>query len=311
MDYPSVCRSAHDFTGNCSVQARELVELAALVSAHAPVLVRGPDRIPSGSIEQYWVASRSRLDRWGHSLKRVGTHLRESDDNWHRSASPWIRGLLEEIVTGEVLTRVWAAVMQAYDGHRQVSAMEPVARSVLSTHLEARHRVLTLLVRSPDIDVELAVKLNRLRRRSEGWTDLLIGAMIDLDGAEHFAVNPDRAREFGEDLRYQQSQQGGRHVWPLMLASLKAGFGQTLGTLSPNADLNAKIGTSILACFPPGLFDSTGLVQSAWLLRVSSVTQDTQFLIDQLLAMEGQPNRGQSRGAPFLRISDRLRRFED
>jgi hypothetical protein len=293
------------------MHARELVELAALVSAHAPVLVRSPDRIPRGSIEQYWVASKSRLDQWGHALKRVGTRRRRPDALGTRSASPWIRGLLEEIVTGEVLTRVWAAAMAGYDRHRGVDEMEPVARSVLNSHLEARHRVLTLLVRSPGIDVELAVKLNRLRRRSEGWTDLLIGAMVELDGTEGFAVEPDRAREFGEDLRYQQFQRGGRHVWPLLLASLKAAFGQTLGTISPNAGLNAKIGTSILACFPPGLFDSTGLVQSAWLLRVSSVAQDTQVLIDELLAMEGQPNHKQRPELPSSQISDRLRRFGD
>ena len=51
------------------MHARELIELAALVSAHGPVLVQSGERISSEGVEQYWTTSKVRLDRWGRSLK--------------------------------------------------------------------------------------------------------------------------------------------------------------------------------------------------------------------------------------------------
>jgi hypothetical protein len=287
----------------------ELVELAALVAAHAKVLALGPEQIPESCIQQYWVASRSRLDRWGRTLKRLRTGRGRPHGAAQRPDSPWVRGALEEIVTGEVLTRVWAAVMTAYDRHHQVDLMEPVARGVFISHLEARHRLLALLVCCPRIDAELALKLNRLRRRTERWTDMLIGGLAGVEGTQSLAVDQDRAKEFGEDLRWQQSHKGGRHTWPLILASLKASFGQGLCSISPNADINAKIGCSILSCFRSGSFDSTGLIQSPLLLRISHVAQDTQGMIDELLALEGGTGRTRQGWPADSRALNRLWRF--
>jgi hypothetical protein len=289
------------------MHARELVELAALVATHAEALVKGPDPIPDGRIEEYWVASRTRFDRWARALKRLGSN--QSGASSQKPGIPLMRSVLEEIVTGEVLTRVWAAAMAAYDHHRDVDMMAPVARSVFLSQLEARNRVLAAMVCSPNIGVELAVKVNRLRRRVERWTDVLIGAMAELQGTEKFAFDPDRARDFGEDLRYQQSQEGGRQAWPLTLASLIASFGQGLDKVSPNPDLNVKIAASILACFPPGMFDSTGVFRSAWLLRVACIAQDTQGMIEELLSVESQPRAERQTRAGRFGISDQRRRF--
>jgi hypothetical protein len=286
-----------------SMHARDLVQLAALAATHAKVLVRGPDSVPNSSLEQYWVASKTRLDRWARALKRIGVSSPGPE-------GPMIRGLLEEIITSEMLTRVWAAVMSAYDRHRGLELMEPVARSVLVGQMEARHRVLALLVCSPRIDVELAFKLNRLRQRSDRWTDMLIGSLTQLDGAVDYAADRNRAREFGEDLRYQQSQAGGHVAWPVLLASLKVAFGQVMSEISPNADLNDKIAVSVLSCFQPGVFDSTGVFRSAWLLRIASMTQDTQGMVDELLAMEGQPERNRHAPPAWSRFSDHPRRFD-
>jgi hypothetical protein len=288
------------------MHVRELVELAALVATHAKALVEGPDSIPDGCIEEYWVASKTRLDRWARALKRLGQGALSPQ----RAKIPLMRGVLEEIVTGDVLTRVWAAAMAAYDRHRELDLMAPVARSVFLSQMEARNRVLAAMVCSPSIDVELAVKINRLRRRVERWTDVLIGAMAELKGTEKFAVDLTRARDFGQDLRYQQSQKGGRQAWPLTLASLVASFGQGLDPISPNPDLNAKIAASIVACFPPGMFDSTGIFRSAWLLRVTRITQDTQGMIEELLSVDSHSQAENGVPADRFRISGRQRRFD-
>ena len=78
-----------------------------------------------------------------------------------------VRPVLEEILVSEVALRVWTAVLYAYDRRRQTHDAEPIARSVLLGHLEVRARALALLIHSPCLPAEDAVRLNRLRRRAE------------------------------------------------------------------------------------------------------------------------------------------------
>jgi hypothetical protein len=263
------------------MQAYELAELAALVAANGPVLIRGGREIPDSRLQAYWTASRCRFDRWATALGR----LRSAAVTGPRQPGT-IRGVVEEILSGEVLARVWAATLVAYDQRRGQSLMEPVVRSVLSGQLEARHRVLTLLVDVSSVGAGEAIRLNRLRRRTERWTDTLIGYL----GVEHdvsqLASAPERARDFTEDVAWQRRQKGGRFVWPLMLASLRASFRRNLGAISPNPDLNAQIAQSILACFPPEVFNASGVFHSLWLTRISDLTGDAQGLVDSLLAPE-------------------------
>ena len=269
------------------MHARELVELAAIVSAHGPVLIRDTERFSSTGIEQYWTSSKCRMDRWNRSLKSFSQG--EHDPRQPPARWPFIRGVLEEILTGEALSRVWTAVLCAHDRHHGSDDAEPVARSVYIGHMAARHRALTLLVRGPRIRAEQAVKLNCLRRKTERWTDMLVGYLTGLGDVEEFAFEPQRARDFAEDLRYRSGLRGGRQAWPLLLASLGAAFQRGLCPTSPNADLNALIAESILSCFRPELFDSTGMFRSLWLSRLCGATRDVQGMIDELVALDSVP----------------------
>ncbi len=290
------------------MHARELVELAAIISAHGPVLVRNTKQLSTTSVEQYWIMSKCRLDRWNRSLKRFSdeddSSISMSDDaQW-----PFVRGVLEEILTSEVLTRVWAAVLCAYDRHHRTSVAEPIARSILIGHSEVRHRVLTLLVRGHGIDTEAAVKLNHLRHRTERWTDLLVGYLVGLHDVSEFAVDPNRAKEFAEDLQYRSNLKGGRHAWPLVLTSLRAAFKRGLFPTSPNADLNGEIASTILACFQPELFDSTGLFQSLWMTRLTNTSNDAQGMLDDLMTLE-KCTTGPEDHSKVKHLQRRLRRY--
>ena len=194
-----------------------------------------------------------------------------------------MRGTLEEILAGEVLTRVWTAVLCLYDRQHGGYEFESLARSIMIGHLEARHRVLMLLVRGPGISAESAVKLNHLRRRAERWSDLLVGYLIRYGDVAEFAIDADRAVEFSQDLEFQTDQEGGRQAWPLLQASIRTAFQRGLAPVSPHEDLNAQIAAAILSCFPGDLFDSTGLFRSLWLHRMSNVTSDVQGMIETLV----------------------------
>ena len=290
------------------MHARELVELAAIVSVHGSVLVRGTQRLSNSGVQQYWTESKCRLDRWAHSLKTFAADAATGAEAC-RSQWPHVRGVLEEILISEMLTRVWTAVLSASDRRLGTQEAEPIARSVLIGHLEARHRVLMLLVGGLGIDVEAAVRLNQLRRRAERWTDLLIGYLAGHDDVSEFAFEPERARDFAEDLRLQSQCPGGRQVWPLVVSSLRAAFRRGLEPLSPNADLNTRIADSILCCFPADLFDSTGQFRSLWLVRLGNTASDAQGMIEELLSPEPLAS-GPAGIQPARRRLDRTRRFE-
>ncbi len=264
------------------MHARELVELASLLSAQGPLLVRVGTPLSGRGVEQYWIASKCRLDRWARSLGSSASHIPPSDTNSARQGAA-IRGVVEEILLGEVLTRVWTAVLCLYDRRHGNGEIEPLARSIMVGHHEARHRVLMLLVRKSSVTAEGAIRLNHLRRRAERWTDLLLGHLTRLGDVSEFAIDAERAIEFSRDLEYESDQKAGRQVWPLLRASLRAAFQRGLADVSPNEDLNSQIGAAIVSCFPADAFDSTGLYRSLCLHRIANVTNDVQGMIDSLV----------------------------
>ncbi len=286
------------------MHARELAELAALVSAHGPVFIRSGLPIPERNIEAYWVASKSRLDRWGRTLKQISARAAEQGRLSTVAQETLVRGVAEEVFTGEVLTRVWAAVACAHDRRLGADLAEPIARGVLIAHLEARHRVLTLLLQGSAVSADLGVKLNRLRRHTERWTDMFVGYLTGLEDVAEFAVNPERARDFAEDLRFQAKMPGGRHAWPLIQASLRSALDKGLCTASPNGDLNARIAQSILSCFQPELFDGTGQFRTLWLDRLTNTADDAQGMLEELTSSyePSHPHSGQMSGTRFRRF---------
>ncbi|MEN6405478.1 MAG: hypothetical protein ABFC77_03300 [Thermoguttaceae bacterium] len=267
------------------MHARELVELAAIVSAQGTVLIESGQPIPAAGIESYWTASKVRLDRWAWRLRRFA-HPTAS-----RPPESWsdLEALLEEVLLSEMLTRVWTAVLCLCDRVHGGDDAEPIARSVLLGHTEARNRVLQLLVRAPSTHRDSAARLNRLRRRVECWTDVLVSRFADRHDADQFAFDPQRAKDFAADFRHRDPRQ----IWPLFLGSLRAAFRCDLSDESPNADLNARIGASVLSCFPPETFDSTGLPASLWLLRLTRAADDVQGMLDGLLGTKPQPAAGE------------------
>ena len=269
------------------MHASKLVELAAHLATHGAWLLRGSGHASTTSIHQYWMNSRCRFDRWARSMKRHQEKLEAIPAGSHKIPphSPGIRGVIEEVFTGEVLARVWTGIAAAADHNRGERVLEPTARSVLVTHLEARHRALKLLVHPLAFTTDETIQLNSLRRRSERWTDLLIGHLLVWEEIDDVSSDPDRARDFADDLRRDQRTESGRHSWPIVLASVRAAFHQGLTHPSPNADLNAKIGGAVLACIPAEMVDSTNLVQSLWQIRLNNYAADAQGLVDELISV--------------------------
>jgi hypothetical protein len=271
------------------MHSRELVELGALIAMHSPAIMRGTRRLANRGIEAYWSASKCRLDRWSTSLKRFATQIQHADDPPRDPQGQILLPVLEEILTGEVLTRTWTAVAVAHDHLHRSSEIEPVARSVLLGHLEARNRALNLILGGEGPGIARAVELNQLRRRSERWTDMLLGYVMAEQDVGEFAFDRHRARDFADDLRRRKGRSVDACARQLVMVALRAAFEKSLSPISPNADLNEHIATSLLCCLPSDLFETTGWLNSLWMLRLNHTTSKTQDMIDELLSVDDPP----------------------
>ncbi len=269
------------------MQTSELIELAVQLATTGPAVVHKVRLFSTNSLQQYWMSSKCRLDNWSRALKSYQGYL---DKNFQHGPPPdndqqWceIRIVIEEIITSEILTRVWTAVVQTVASDRNTSEFEPAIHNVLLGHLEARNRALNFIVNPAAVTSSEAVGLNRLRRRSERWTDLLLGCLLETRNISNLAFETRRAEQFADDLHRNRGTRSDQLSWSLMLASLREAFSSVPTGNCPNAELNSQIAQSILACFPPDAFDSTGSVHSLWQARLDNITSDVQALLDQIL----------------------------
>ena len=272
------------------MQAREQIELAGLLATHGATLIRCQARLSNQSLNSYWTGSRFRLERWSEAIHDY-QQLRENclvppdadDEEWLQ-----MRVQLEEIIASELLTRVWLGITRGIDYQRKMVELEPPARSVMLGHMEVRQRALSLLVNSRTIDSGEAEWLHRLQQRSERWSDLLIGRLValNLGDLSQAASHPERAIEFAEDLRRDHHLVGDEMAWSLLITSMQTVFAPCLDIPSPNAELNKMIAVSILACFPPEMFDSIGVAKSLWQVRLDNLTADAQGLLHEFMELE-------------------------
>ena len=267
------------------MHVRETAELAAWVAVHSPALVQGAGRAPHSASEQYWSASKCRLDRW----RRLLIQLVDASDQPARPATltwPRVRPVLEEILTSELLTRIWTAASTAYDAAHRDQDLEPIARNIYSGHLEIRRRLLGLMTEGRTLSGREVEALDQLRRRVERWGDMLLAHLADTVRIEEFAFDAQRARDFADDLDRRAAHDERDFTTQLMFSSLRASFSTGLSDRAPNSDLSRKIGSAVLACFRDELAFSSGLTPALWLERITRTTSETEDWIDELLRLD-------------------------
>jgi hypothetical protein len=257
------------------MQTGELVELATVVAQQGPALVVGPDSANLAGLEEYWTAAKCRFDRWGRALHRI----RIQEPPYFEDDGGTVRGLIEEVLGSEVLTRVWTAAVTAFDRRRNAQDNEIVARSVYIGHLEMRWRVLKMLVVGPGVPSDEAVELNRLRRRAELWTDLLLARLMPEHDVVEFGFESERLMRFATDLDDRSRGLAPCDATSLAEASLLTSIRHSFHAAAPNPDSNARVAASVLGSFSSPLFDSCGVFRSVWMMRLTSTADETERLI--------------------------------
>ncbi len=265
------------------MQTAELVELASLAAFHGPTLVVGTSGLNVAGIEEYWSASKCRFDRWATALGR----LRRDESPLFDESSGTARGLLEEILGGEVLVCIWSANVTAFDRRRGSQDNEIVVRSIYLGHQELRFRALQLLLGGPGLTSTEAVELNRLRHRAEQWTDMLLAPLSTTDDVNEFAFEPDRLKAYAADLSDNQMSEKSA----FMQTTVRTFASRAFTAAAPSADLNVRIAAAVLSGFSPELFDSFGLIRSLWMMRLSKTADDAQRLVSEMFRHEDELQR--------------------
>jgi len=268
------------------MHTRELIELAGLIASRGDVLTARGDHLQSEGAAVYWSAAQCRSARWSRAMKQHS--LRVCSSASEQAGGLWIsiRPTLQEIFSSEVLCRVFAALCCGHEKRHGGNELTPIVRVVLSGQLETRLRALNLLVYGHGLRIEDSVSLNRLRKQTERWVDLLLSLFADQHEVAEFAFRPARLGEFAAQWRPGPRGQAQRS---LTLASLRLAYQYSLSNVVPNADLNRKIASGVLGCLGSSTFDSTGLMKSMWLEKMSQTADDAQGLVNDLFADDLSP----------------------
>ena len=268
------------------MHVRELIELAAVLAAHGAKALGAQTSISAAAMDDYFAAAHKRQQRWTRQLR----HLRRGAAGTF-DARAW----LEEIFVSDALACVWGALLSA---HQRVQVgngpSEAITDRVAADHAQMRSQAMRLLAGRSALTPQDAADLDRLRRSMARWIDLLVAHVQrgTLQAAEsatridvcHFAVDPERAREFADDLAHHHSACVAGQFTAVAVASLRTALSRQLRCPSPNGELNHAVATSVVSCFPAEMFDATGAYHGLWTARLAHRAADAERILGQLLA---------------------------
>lgn len=236
-----------------------LIELAAVVAQYHEGLIHR-SALPADQLERFTHLYCQRKQHWEETLNAYRDmfrvhHLPATNQRW-----PEIKATLAEIITGDVLIRVWSAAVAAH--HALHGDSTPWAERWLLLQTRSSSKALRFMVRGPFVPLPEAAELNRIQHRVERSTDLLLGFFGEYPATNAFAFCSQRMREFCRDWQEYQTHRRVDIQWSWTLASLKSGFASLRSLSETNRQLNHELVCTILSCFSQEMFSRDGLL--AW-----------------------------------------------
>jgi len=266
-----------------SLTLRQITETAAFASARSTFLIESTAAIPDQHLHDYWKCCRGRTMDWLRHLDGLISEAGVTPPEDHLRLWKTAEPLIAEVFVTEILTRVWAAILTAADLHRKDTVGGPIARHTLKGHTEARNRCLTLMVNSLQVPCVKMSQVERLRRKSERWSDLLIGHLVLNYQLDAFAFESSRSLEFGQSQMREIIAATDEPVWEFVLAGVRLAFSSVDSVTAPSDVWNRGIVRSVLGSFPADSFDDTGTFKSVRRVRIERPPEDSDKVSDALL----------------------------
>ena len=239
-----------------------LVEMAGLWGYHGATLCRERDALPVEAVNEYWLRSRIRFDGWNAMLSRIRSQTLSLSIASRVRAWRKLRGVIEEVLLAEPLTRVCVAVAAQLEERQVDCDSRAILHNVLTTHCEVRNRCLKIILEEVERGTSEADELNRLRHYLEHWTDMLLGYFANSSSAAQYAFSVTRMEEFAEDYSQRMLGTQSKVVWSLFQASCRAWLDEHCDHPPVSPRMNQRICEAAIGMIHPHLFDSLGCMRS-------------------------------------------------
>ncbi len=208
------------------------------------------------TLRQFWSASRKLQSGWQKDLAQIHEDVTQDSPGFERVA-------LEVLLT-ELLTRVWATNWTIADRAQECRDVERIVSNTLHGMGHIRREILLLMVRNwQGMTAELVSRLDRFRRRSERWTDLLIAGPASVHGVWDFAVELERARDFGAEA-WAKDAASANPASLLISAGLRVMFGSPWPLGCCRGEHFGDLLTAIRSTLPSEAFHEDGHLRPAW-----------------------------------------------
>lgn len=230
-----------------------LTEVAAIMAAHSQIFIAQKEEVTTEAIGDYYILSRNRFNRWMRDLDDLerGASIQ---DPLHLvgliSGRPATRGIVEQILINEMVTRVWTVLLLARDAHHGIDRIRPVARNIHMGHLAIRHKSLRVVLSDDQLKPIDLVAIDKLRKSTERWTDLLCCSIMGQYDLWDFAFDKERARELLRDRTDQGGLSHRSRGWVLILAGLRHSFQEEEGLSASVHNDDRRLVRLMLNCFP-------------------------------------------------------------
>lgn len=251
------------------MHAIDLAELAStFVRMSAPLTnLRVPPRRPAA--QELWLISRYRQENWLHDLAQHRDAIARPGTSRRTRLWADIIPVIQEVLLSEPLSRVIAYLASLWDIRSIDSELAPLALSTLAAHVEARNRCLHLIVFGQGLAVENAVKINRLRRSLETYSDQLLTCLPALANPGLFAFEPRQLARRQASLSTADRQATWLNMHAVAHAEhLWKAVHHDLDWRTANARLNYQLNQHTLGLLPAACFDSVGVPHSANSMRL-------------------------------------------
>ena len=230
-----------------------LTEVAAIMAAHSQIFIEQQDEVTTEAVGDYYILSRNRFNRWMRDLDDLERGV-QIQDPLHLvgliSGRPATRGIVEQILINEMVTRVWTLLLLARDAHNGIDRIRPVARNIYMGHLAVRHKALGVVLSDDRLTPIDLLAIDKLRKSAERWTDLLCCSIMGQYDLWDFAFDKERSREFLRDRTDQSGLSHRSRGWVLILAGLRHSFQEEEGLSASVHNDDRRLIRLMLNCFP-------------------------------------------------------------
>ncbi|MCA9183227.1 MAG: hypothetical protein KDA51_17310 [Planctomycetales bacterium] len=251
------------------MHAIDLAELAStFVRMAAPLTnLQLPPR--RSAAQQLWLVARYRQENWLHDLAQHRDAIARPGTSRRTRLWADIIPVIQEVLLSEPLSRAVAYLASLWDSRHIDNELAPLALSTLAAHIEARNRCLHLIVFGQGLAVEDAVKINRLRRNLETYSDQLLACLPAVANPGLFAFEPRLLAQLQAKLRPVDRQPTWLNMQAITLAEhLWQSVNHDLDWRSASARLNYQLSGHTLGLLPAACFDSAGVPHSANSIRL-------------------------------------------